>query len=203
MSSRWPRTLVLVVMATIAGGLFAADKKDAKNPQMDEKAMMEAWMKAATPGDQHKKLQPVIGTWDVQVKSWMAPGAPPEESTGTSESTWALGGRYVQQTFHGSMMGQPFEGIGYIGYDNIRKQYVSTWMDNMSTAVMSSTGSLDPSGKGMTFKGTMDDPMSGKPMKTEEKMSIGDNDHHMLEMWSPGPDGKMFKSMEITYTRKQ
>ena len=133
----------------------------------------------------------------------MAPGAPPEQSTGTSENTWALGGRYVQQTFHGSMMGQPFEGIGYIGYDNIKKQYVSTWMDNMSTAVMSSTGSLDASGKGMTFKGTMDDPMSGKPMKMEEKMSIADNDHHMLEMWSPGPDGKMFKSMEITYTRKQ
>jgi len=27
------------------------------------------------------------------------------------------------------------------------------------------------------------------------------NDHHIMEMWVPGPDGKPFKNMEIHYKR--
>src|SRR3989442_441387 len=61
----------------------------------DEKAMMEAWAKVATPGEAHKWLEPVVGTWDAKITMWMTPGAPPQESTGTSENKWVLGGRFV------------------------------------------------------------------------------------------------------------
>ncbi len=33
-------------------------------------------------------------------------------------------------------MGMPFEGMGIDGYDNLAKQYVSTWVDNMGTGIM-------------------------------------------------------------------
>ncbi|MEO8215931.1 MAG: DUF1579 domain-containing protein [Acidobacteriota bacterium] len=204
MKTHISRMLVFTFVVLVAAGAIADDKKSAKTPpQMDEKAMMEAWMKAATPGEAHKKLEPFVGSWNVQVKNWMAPGAPADETSGTSENEWALGGRYVQEHFNGTFMQQPYEGIGFVGYDNIKKTYVSTWMDNMSTAMMMTTGSAGENGKMMNFKGTMDDPMSGKAMKFEEKLTVTDNDHHMMEMWSPAPDGKMYKSMEITYSRKQ
>ena len=45
--------------------------------------------------------------------------------------------------------------------------------------------------------------MTGKDSPVEEKLTIVDKDHHTLEMWSPGPDGKMFKMMEIKYARKK
>ena len=196
--------LSLVSISLVAAlPLSAGDaKKPAAAAPPDEKAMMEAWQKAATPNENHKKLDPVIGTFDAKVTNWMAPGAPPMESTGVSENKWARGGRYVEVHFDGTFMGMPFSGIGYTGYDNIKKEYVSTWMDNMSTTVMMARGNVEKNGD-MTLSGSMPDPMTGKATPFTEKMKIIDNDHNVWEMWGPGPDGKNFKMMEITYSRKQ
>jgi len=97
----------------------------------------------------------------------------------------------------------PFSGIGYTGYDNIKKQYVGTWMDTMSTAMMQSAGTSDASGKNFEFSSTMDDPVTGKAVTTKSTMTVTDENHHTMEMWMPAPDGKMFKMMEINYTRKK
>ena len=163
--------------------------------------MMEAMMKAGTPGEAHQKLAPMIGTFDVKVTMWNTPTAPPMESTGKSVNTWVLGNRWVAQNFEGNFMGMPFVGIGYTGYDNIQKSYVGTWMDNMSTQMMVSKGSVDAGGKTMTFKSSMSDPMSGKTMPVTEKIMVTDENHHKMESWMPGPNGKMFKMMEISYSR--
>jgi hypothetical protein len=193
-------TLVLVLMASAASG---GDKKKAPAGPPDEKAMMEAMTKAATPGEPHKKLETMIGTWDTKVTMWMDPSKPPEESTGTSENRWVLGNRYVQQTFEGTFMGQPFSGIGYTGYDNITKKYTGTWMDTGSTSMMNMTGKAEADGKVMKFSGTMNDPMTGKACKLTSKVTVADNDHHTMEMWGPDPSGKVYKMMEITYARKK
>ncbi len=179
-----------------------AQEQPKKEMSAEEKAAMEAMMKAATPGDAHKKLSPMVGTWDAKVKMYPQPGAPAQESSGVSENKWVLGGRWVEQTFSGNFMGMPFSGIGYTGYDNIKKQYVGTWMDSMSTSVMMSSGS--PTGdKTYEFSSIVDDPVSGKSMPVKSKVTVVDDDHHVLEMWGPAPDGKMFKMMEITYSRKK
>lgn len=170
-------------------------------PAMDPK-MMEAMMKAGTPGPEHKLLDGMAGTWTAKVTSWMVPGGDPMTMEGTSEHKWVMGGRYLEQRFSGNFMGMPFEGIGYTGYDNVKKQYWGTWMDNMSTGMMISTGSRTADGT-WSFSGTFPDPMTGKDSKVDEKITVVDADHHTLEMWMPGPDGKMFKSMEIAYARKK
>lgn len=100
-------------------------------------------------------------------------------------------------------MNQPFTGRGYTGYDLYKKQYVGTWMDTMGTAIMNATGTADPSGKTITFTGSMDDPMSGKKMDFKEVVTVVDNDHHTFEMWMPDQAGKMFKMLEIQYARKK
>lgn len=186
-------------------GIFAlvASVATAQQEQMDEKAMMDAMVKAATPGEPHKKLDPFVGTWNVSTKMWNAPGTPPAEGTGSATARWVLGGRYVEQQFTGDFMGMPFNGLGYTGYDNVKKQYVGTWMDSFSTSIMVSAGVADPSGKVMAFAGTMDDPMTGKTMRMDQKIIVIDNDKHIMEGWMPGQDGKPFKMMELTYTRKK
>jgi hypothetical protein len=181
--------------------LIADEKPAAKKMDMDP-AMMEAMMKAGMPGPAHKMLDGMAGSWDTKVTSWMMPGSEPMVSNGTSENKWIMGGRYMEQRFKGDFMGMPFEGLGYTGYDNVKKQYFGTWVDNMSTGMMTSVGT-GGSGNTMTFKGTYADPMTGKDVTCEEKVTVIDNDHTVFEMWAPGPDGKMFKSMEITYSRKK
>ena len=169
---------------------------------MDPKAAMDAMIKAATPGEQHHALESIVGTFDAKVSMWNAPGAPPQESTGTSTNTWVLGNRYVEQQYAGTFAGQPFNGIGYAGYDNVLKQYVGTWMDNMGTGIMTSKGHADAPGV-IVSKATMSDPMTGKASPMREKLTIKDAGTHVMEMWDPGPNGKEVKIMEITYTRKK
>lgn len=195
------------IVSMIATGLLLSASMVAQqeHPKMsaEEKKMMEAYQRAGTPGEAHRALEPMVGTWDTVVKFWPAAGAPPQESRGVSETRWILGNRYLEQRFTGTAMGQPFEGIGYTGYDNIKKRYFGTWMDSMSTGIMSTTGSADKDGKTWTFKGTMDDPVTGKSLPIREKVVVHSRDQHVFEMWSPGRDGKVYKSMEIVYTRKK
>ena len=191
----------LVVVAALAIG--ADEKKTAPAAgKMDEKAVMEMMAKYSTPGPEHKKLEELVGTWDTSAKMWMDPSAAPQESKGVAENKMVLGGRFLEQNFEGTMMEQPFTGKGYTGYDLYKKQYVSTWMDSMGTMIMSATGNTDSSGK-LTMTGSMDDPMTGKKMDFKETMTMVDKDHQLFEMWMPGPDGKMFKTLEINYTRKK
>jgi hypothetical protein len=196
------RILAATVLVALTATLAFADDPKAK-AAAKEKAEMDAMMKAATPGDAHKKLGGLAGTWNAEVKMWMKPDAPPTGGAGVAETTWALDGRWLEQHFTGTFMGMPFTGVGYTGYDNIKKKYVGSWMDSMSTSMMISSGKEDAGGKSFTFTSTMEDPMTGKSSPVKEKVTVVDDDHHTLEMWGAGPDGKMFKMMEITYTRKK
>ena len=195
--------LGMVILASAAALGADKAKKSAKAGPPDEKAVMEAMAKAGTPGDAHKKLDPMVGTFDTKAKMWMDPSKPAEETSGKTESKWVLGNRFVQETYEGTFMGQPFSGMGYWGYDNITKKYTGTWMDSMGTAMMNSTGKMDASGKILTYTAMMNDPMTGKLCKITEKVTVTDNDHHMMEMWGPDPSGKNYKMMEITYVRKK
>ena len=76
-------------------------------------------------------------------------------------------------------------------------------MDNMSTGMMMSTGATSDSGKSWTFTGSMADPMTGKDTKVDEKITVVDADHHTMEMWGPAPDGTVYKTMQIEYSRKK
>lgn len=195
------RTLLAGAFLVVTFAAAADEPKTAATAQPDPSA--EAYMKAMSPGEPHKKLDTFVGTWETTVSMWMAPGTEPSKNSGVSENRWVLGGRQLEQRFKGTFMGMPFEGLGYTGYDNVRKQYVGTWMDNFSTGVMVSTGSIGADGKTFTFTGTSSDPMTGKDAPIEEKLIITDADHHTMEMWGPGPDGKMYKMMEIAYARKK
>jgi hypothetical protein len=51
-----------------------------------------------------------------------------------------MGNRYQQSTFAGDFMGQPVEGMGTLAYDNAKKQFESTWTDNMGCGIVKTTG---------------------------------------------------------------
>ena len=96
---------------------------------------------------------------------------------------------------------QKFEGMGILGYDNTAKKHFSTWIDSMSTMLMTSEGTCDSSGKVMTLYGTHTDPMTGAKKTQKSVSSMINNDKHVFEMFDRAPDGKEFQSLVVTYTR--
>ena len=184
----------LVAFAT----LRAEDVKKADTP--DEKAAMEAMIKAATPGEMHKKLDPLAGKWDCALKMWMDPSKPPSEMKGSAETKWVLGNRYLLMTFKGDFGGMPFEGSGVVGYDNLRKSYVGAWIDNFSSGIMNSVGEIDSTGKVFTFTGEEIDPLSQKKFKSKQVTKVIDGNKHEETFFKIDGD-KEIKVMEIVYTR--
>jgi hypothetical protein len=192
----------VVMLALALPGVTGAQQGEQPKMSPEQQKMMETWMKYATPGEGHKALEPMLGTWSVTSTSWQTPDSPPEMGAGTSENTWVLGGRFVKQEFQGTFGDMKFQGLGYTGYDNFKKKYVGTWMDTMGTMVLMMTGTPDASGKVITMTGTMDDVFTGKPTKLRTVTRIVDANKHVMEMFGPDPAGKEFKMMEIVYTRK-
>ncbi|MFT3979374.1 MAG: DUF1579 domain-containing protein [Ferruginibacter sp.] len=171
---------------------------------LDSATMMKNWMAYSTPGDMHKLLQSWDGTWTGEITSWMTPGAPPQVSTGKAVNKMILGGRYQESIHTSDMMGMPFEGRSVMGYDNAKKKFVSTWVDNMGTGVMTMEGTWDEGSKTLTTTGKCIDPAAGnaKEMDIRQVLKVVDDKNHVFEMYGPGPDGKEFKMMEIKMTRK-
>ena len=176
-----------------------AVKKRAPNAMSGEE-MMAQWHAASTPSANHARLMSMVGTWRATTTFTMAPGAPPQTHEGTSVHRLVLGGRFLEQVYKGSMMGSPFEGIGYTGYDNVQKRYVGTWMDTMGTGVMSSNGVGRPTDTRIDCVCEAIEP-SGKKRVFESIIRIQDHEHHSYEMWTKDENGKKFRTMIVEYER--
>ena len=177
-------------------------EKEKKEEKMDMQEVMEVYRKLGTPGDPHKSLAKMAGSWDVRSKFWMEPDKPPLETTGTSEKKMILEGHFLQQEYTGQMMGNPFTGIGITGYDNHIKKYVSIWIDSMDTGIYFFEGTAAADGKTITQEGRYDDPIKG-PMKYRTVIRIVDDNTMVFEMYGTDKDGKEEKMMEETYTRRK
>lgn len=187
------------VFVLCGGSALSQDqtKKTADDPGAE---WMEVWMEAGTPGEHHKHLQPMVGKWNAQVKWRMDANAPWSTSTTTSVVAWILGGRYLQEKVSGEIDGAPFEGLGMIGYDNVKKKHFSTWMDNLSTGIAHDEGQCNESGSVITLHGSMTDPM-GQLIKSRTVVKIINNDKRTTEMFQSVNGGAEFSAMEIICTR--
>ena len=171
-------------------------------PQMtpEQKAEMEAYMKAGTPGIQHEWLASTAGTYTISVKSWSEAGGPAMEEAGTATRKMILDGRVIAEDVNSTMMGTPFTGHGLMGFDNVTGKYWSTWTDSMSTGIMVNEGSCDAK-KTCTFTGSWNDPIKKGPVKARMTTRWTSPTTQVFEMYGPGKDGKEMKMMEITYTK--
>lgn len=193
--------LVLAAACAALGGALPATAQ-AGEETSPEAAAMEAWAKANAPGEPHAMLAKLAGDWDVATKMWTAPGAPPAESRARCSTKVILDGRFVQDDFTGDWGGAPFAGMGVTGYDNVRRKYVTIWLDSMTTGIFKAEGDYDPKARALSFSGTSFDPMAGKEIAVRMVTRFRDDGSHVFEYYAPGPDGQEMKSMEMTYTRR-
>jgi hypothetical protein len=194
-----PRTSTLLAVMAAAG--LAVIPAGAQAQEKEGMAVADAaYMAAAAPGPQHAAMAAMAGSYRAEVKTWMDPTADPVVSSGKTEFKMILGGRYLVQHYAGSMMGQQFEGLGLTAYDNLGKQYVSTWVDNMGTGIMVTKGNYDASGKVLTTMGEVIDAATGAPVTVKSVSTTVSEDEHRFEMFIIQGDQEI-KSLDITYTR--
>ncbi len=185
------KTLSLVAVACLLAVSAAAQ----------DKPVPAAPPPAPTPGPEHEILKSDAGVWDATVEMFPGPGAPPMVSKGV-ETNSMLGGLWLLTDFKGDMMGQTFQGHGIAGWDPAKKKYVATWTDTMSTSLGLIESTYDAGKK--TMSGTMDGPdMTGKTVTMKMVTEWKDADTRVFSIYSPGPDGKEFCGLRITYKRRK
>ncbi len=203
----------LTLASAAIGGVYlnqdqdpaAVGKKlaDSIRAAASDPAAMAKWQEMMQTGPAHEFLQQsFVGEWDLEIKMWMDPQGEPMASKGTATVESMFDGRFVRERVEADMMGQPWQGEGTTGYDNAKKQFVSTWMDSMGTGIMLMKGSISPDGKTLTFIGDMDEPMTGEMGKAIRiSITVESKDRHRMEMFEI-LYGDPIKVMELTYTRR-
>ncbi|MBR90916.1 MAG: hypothetical protein CMO66_06580 [Verrucomicrobiales bacterium] len=91
------------------------------------------------PGEHHKHLKMMAGTWDVESKMYMIPG---QVMKGTYVEVARIqpGGFWLISNIEGKVMGMPFHGHTVLGYEARKKQYTGIWVDSFASILVTSTG---------------------------------------------------------------
>jgi hypothetical protein len=188
----------------------ATSSAAAPSGQPNPQEMMKQMMEMSKLNENHKVLTDLDGSWNYTIRFWMNPdpNAPPQQSKGTATRKSVMGGRYVMMDVSGKMQmpgedgkmkDMQFKGMGVEGYDNVKKKFVSSWIDNMGTGIQFSDGTYDPATKTLTYTSEME-PVPGMKTPVREVIKVADNNHMTLE-WYENHGGQEKKTMEINYTR--
>lgn len=198
-------SIVLVAGLALVGiaGCSNQQTHHAKTPANPE-ADMQAYMAAGMPGDMHKWLAQSVGTWQAKNKMWMSPDAPPMENESVATTRMAMDGRYAITEMNGEMPGMgKFMGMGIMGYDNVSKKFVGSWIDNHSSGIMQGTGTLSADKKTMNWDYTFNCPITNKPTVMREVDHFPDNNTMIMEMFGKDPHtGVEYKMMRMEAKRK-
>lgn len=195
---------------TTAPSSAASPAAAAPSGQPNPAEMMKQMMEMGKTNENHKLLSSLDGNWNYSIKFWMNPdpNAKPQESKGTATRKSIMDGRYVVMDVvgkmqmpgeNGKMKDITFKGMGMEGYDNVKKKFVASWIDNMGTGIEFSEGTYDPTTKSLTYTSEME-PVPGMKTAVREVIKIADKDHMSLE-WYENQGGQEKKTMEIAYTR--
>lgn len=196
------QALAAVIVLTLACPPSFAQEK-AQPSAVDMAEMMKRAQQYTQPSEHHQLLQRFIGEWDTEMRITMQGGSTQPEK-GTSTFSWLMEGRWVQSKGRGSVMGMPSETFMILGYDNFKKSYVTVSVQNLDTAMLSSEGDLDPSGKTLLTYGTLDEYLTGEHDKMVKYVWRFVSDDEMIFEVHDLPIGeKHTKVIEMTFRRKE
>ncbi|HKF52556.1 MAG TPA: DUF1579 family protein [Candidatus Acidoferrales bacterium] len=159
---------------------------------------MQALAEQAQPGPAHAELMKRAGDYTT-TETYSAPGAEPQQFTGTAKLKSILGGRFLEEENSGDSLGQPYSGLRLYGYNNGSKQYEAMWIYNGSTAFLVLDGSSDDNGKTVRYTGAFLGPGGGRQI-LRVTITQQDADHFVVKLLGEGPNNAM-STLETTYTR--
>ncbi len=189
---------ILVITPT-----FAQNKKDS------------SLLDYSRPGAYHQILIDLVSTWTFQGKFYSGNSNPDSNKViGTFSGTlvrkpfadgrffiveWT-GGNIQMPVQDGKMKEVPAQRIEIEGYDNVKKKFVLTYINNhIGSGIVLGEGVYDSTSKTIAYEWN-DEQMRGKKFKVHERFIILDNDHYVMEYYRE-QDGRKCKATEITCTR--
>lgn len=191
MRTRW---IVGIAVTTACVGFWAGS--GFTEDKMDHEEMMKKWMQIHQPGPHQKHLASFAGDFDVDQTMYM--GGEAKEGKAKSSAEMIYGDRILAFDYKSNWDGMPFEGRGFMAFDNMKKKVQSVWISNMGTGIMWSEGTMSDDGKTLTLHGTHDTPAGSMPNRMV--WTCNADGTLLLESWTKMGDKEM-KDMSMRYNR--
>ncbi len=130
--------------------------------------LITKWRKFQQPGIKHELFKDMLGSWDVRLV--FHSGTEKWESECRAENRMLHGGRFLMEQIEGEIYAPNDEGImepesysstRIVGYDNFKKAYVGTFVENQNSYMLNYTGRIPLRGDSsqIVFYGLSDEPM--------------------------------------------
>jgi hypothetical protein len=184
------RSVAILLLLLAVSALAAAHANDNPAPAPSPGV-------AGSVGAEHRRLGELAGRWTVRQSLWL-PGQSPQVDTGTALFTAVLGGRHLQQNLR-IRSSVPFQGLGYMGYDNTTGRYYTSWIDINLTGMLVLHGDYDAAAKTYRFTGEMAGD-GGVRIPMREELLILDR-QHMVARYYETRSGQEALVVELDYTR--
>jgi hypothetical protein len=188
------------LLAGITIAALACASLDVLAQDPSEAAAISPSVARRMPGPMHAKLEPLIGKWKMTGRLRSAPDAPWTETASDVDRRWILGGRFVEERVASDIHGEPWEGLGLIGYDNTREQFTMAWFENQSTGTWFCSGRL-VDGQ-IVFEGKNSHAETGEKERWGKWVLDLEGERHTFLGYNKDASGREFQSMEMTATRR-
>ena len=192
------RSIIALIALLALNGCHPVVSK-APGPDPIAPQSTDEWAALSEPGASHRLLAPLEGNWTTEMKFWSQPGVGESSSQGKSSFKWIMGGRFLKEEVLGSVLEQTFQGLGLMGYDNAKRRFTTVWVDSFNTGIATAEGTYAADNQKFSFVGSTYDPLINGVKETKSEIDIVNADQFVFRMFDTAPDGREFKSLEITY----
>lgn len=148
----------------------------------------------------HQVLKDFSGKWIYKASFWSTPNAKPKYFEGINEMEMIYDARFLK---YQSKSKSGAEGVGYIGYNNLKQKYETFWIDNMATGMMKGEGQFNIKTRTLVGTGEYSDPsQKSKIQKFNDEWKIVNKDQLIYTQYIKNDQYSSFKQIEIHYQRK-
>lgn len=153
------------------------------------------------PAEAHKNLEKYAGKFDVEISMVMNDGAAPVVIMVKSTNKMILGGRFLEMTQMGDMMGMSYQAISTMGFNNTDKNFNLTTITNMGTGTLYVTGPHDPLTNTAELRGILSNPVNEQMIEVRQVFHFLNEDQMMIENFDKEEGSEERKTIEYKFTR--
>ena len=174
---------------------------------------MPGWMRRGLPGKEHAALNPLVGTWRARYEVYGTLGRrgdePPIVSDDvTTRREWIGGGRFIEDTTEGTLMGAPLWRRGWLGYSNVDRRYEWITIDSVNSTMMIYSGAPGSATAqpivmegAFTDQGVAGEETVGKRVGMRTVIRIESDNRHVFELYFRRPGEKDVLALRTIYVR--
>jgi hypothetical protein len=179
-------------------------------------AQQPAMVRNGQPGAMHRRLDVLVGDWDVEMTFYIAGGTAEKPMVAKGlvcyrEWIAETGNKHIRDVTQGTVGGNRYYRLGILSYSTMDKRYEWNTVDALNTNMMTykgekdsatSSGDIVMSGE-FTDQGVLGDAYAGKNVHQRTVIKIESANRHVFELYFKPPGEKERLTASAIYARRQ